>query len=87
MEMAINRDQSDRAIGLIASEPIEWDWLYAELADAWRAAEDEATLAYGHWLEKGDRVAFAIYRAAQDRADAAHDELAAHWTSASRAAA
>ena len=70
-----------------AVEPIAWDWLYVQFADAWRAAEDEATLAYRRWLEKGDYVAFAIYRAAQDRADAAQDELAAQWTSTSRAAA
>lgn len=67
--------------------PIAWNWLYFELADAWRAAEDEATVAYREWLETGDRLAFTIYRAAQDRADAAQDELAAHWVSGARAAA
>ena len=70
-----------------AAEPIAWNWLYVQLADAWRAAEDEAALAYRRWHEKGDRLAFAIYRAAQDRADAAQDELAAHWAGATRVAA
>ena len=71
----------------MVASPITWTWLYVELVDAWHAAEDEATLAYRDWLETGDRLAFTIYRAAQDRADAAQDELAAHWVSGVRAAA
>jgi hypothetical protein len=60
-------------------EPSPWDWLYLELADSWRAAQNEAARAYYHWFETSDRTAFAVYRAAQDRADAAQDALAGHW--------
>jgi hypothetical protein len=35
----------------------------------------EASLAYSHWCRMRDRTAYSIYRAAQDRADAAQDEL------------
>jgi hypothetical protein len=63
-------------------EPNASDWIQVELADAWRAAEDEATRAYRHWLETSDRIGFAIYRAAQDRADQAQDVLAAHSAAA-----
>jgi hypothetical protein len=46
------------------------------LLDAWRGAHAEAGAALDLWrLERGRR-AFAIYRAAQDRADAAQDALA-----------
>jgi hypothetical protein len=52
-------------------------WLRDELAYAWRAAEDEAGLAYDAWLASPDRTAYVVYRAAQDRADQAQDALAA----------
>lgn len=44
-----------------------------------REAQAEADLAYADWraLACGER--YAVYRAAQDRADAAQDDLAA-WT-------
>jgi hypothetical protein len=51
-------------------------WLFDELADAWRAAQAEATDAYEHWRETVGTDAFAVYRAAQDRADQAQDVLA-----------
>jgi hypothetical protein len=44
---------------------------------AWAAAEADAALAYDAWLETGDGRAFAVYRAAADRAGAAQDALAA----------
>ena len=49
--------------------------------DAWRDAQDEATDAYALWhsLPAGDT--YAVYRAAQDRADAAQDTLAQSQTS------
>ena len=46
---------------------------------AWAAAEADAALAYDAWLATRDRVAFTVYRAAADRADAAQDALAAAW--------
>ena len=51
-------------------------WLFDELADAWRAAQAEAMYAYEHWRGTADADAFAVYRAAQDRADQAQDVLA-----------
>jgi hypothetical protein len=53
--------------------------MYLELADAWRAAQHEATAAYEEWCASPSAVGFAVYRASQDRADKAQDELAAHW--------
>jgi hypothetical protein len=44
---------------------------------AWAAAEADAALAYDAWLQMRDGHAFAIYRAAADRAGAAQDALAA----------
>ena len=51
-------------------------WLRDELAYAWRTAQDEAVLAYEAWLASPDRTAYAVYRAAQDRADQAQNVLA-----------
>ena len=45
------------------------------LADAWREAQDDATAAYSDWSRLADRDAYAVYRAAQDRADEAQDAL------------
>jgi hypothetical protein len=44
--------------------------------DAWREAHDEAGDAYHCWRASGTRAAYAAYRAAQDREDAAQDALA-----------
>jgi hypothetical protein len=52
---------------------------------AWAAAEADAALAYDAWLHMRDGRAFAVYRAAADRAGAAQDALAA--TLPARAAA
>jgi hypothetical protein len=45
------------------------------LGAAWRGAEDEATRALEAWRADPSREAFAAFRAAQDRADAAQDAL------------
>jgi hypothetical protein len=47
------------------------------LRGAWRAAHDEATQALDAWRAAPGVDAFAAFRAAQDRADAAHDALVA----------
>jgi hypothetical protein len=52
-------------------------WVLEELSFVWREAQREASLAYCHWRRGRDRVAYASYRAAQDRADAAQDALSA----------
>jgi hypothetical protein len=60
-----------------------WSWVYIELADAWRVAQGAATAAYEEWRGSPGPVWFAVYRATQDQADKAQDELAAHWANAS----
>ena len=47
------------------------------LPAAWRAAHAEAAHALGAWRAWPGRESFAVYRAAQDRADAAQDALVA----------
>ena len=49
------------------------DALFAE----WSAARAEANLAYDAWCCTPGLVAYAVYRAAEDRADAAEQALAA----------
>jgi len=45
--------------------------------DAWRDAHEDAGSAYRVWLGTRTPAAYAAYRAAQDREDAAQDALAA----------
>jgi hypothetical protein len=47
-----------------------------ELLLAWRGARDEANTALETWRLQRTRGAFAAFRAAEDRADAAQDALA-----------
>ena len=64
---------------LPAERPSVADYaLLEELRFVRREAQAEANLAYVDWgaLPCGER--YAVYRAAQDRADAAQDQLA-HW--------
>ena len=42
----------------------------------WSAARAEANLAYDAWCEAPGADAYAVYRAAEDQADAAEAELA-----------
>lgn len=58
----------------------------AELQTVWSAARAEANLAYDAWRAAGGHVAYATYRAAEDRADAAEDALAAACATPSPAA-
>jgi hypothetical protein len=48
-----------------------------ELQALWSVAVAEANLAYDAWLSQPGRDAYAAFIAAQDRADAAQDALAA----------
>jgi hypothetical protein len=43
--------------------------------DAWSDAHEEAQAAYGAWRRSHGSEDYAIYRAAQDREDAAQDAL------------
>jgi hypothetical protein len=47
-----------------------------ELSFVRREAQAEASLAYEDWRREPRGSAYAVYRAAQDRADAAQDDLA-----------
>jgi hypothetical protein len=51
-------------------------WMFYELQYVRREAQAEAELAYAAWSELAGRDGYAVYRAAQDRADAAQDQLA-----------
>jgi hypothetical protein len=50
--------------------------LLEELSLVRREAQAEADNAYLDWLADPSGAAYAVYRAAQDRADAAQDDLA-----------
>jgi len=59
---------------LRAGEDLE-GWLRDELSDAWWAAQAEARAAYDYWRELPGADGYAVYRAAQDRADEAQNAL------------
>ena len=46
-----------------------------ELFVLWSAARAEANIAYDAWCEAPGRTSYAVYRAAEDRADAAEMTL------------
>jgi hypothetical protein len=48
-----------------------------QLFTVWSAARAEANLAYDAWCATPGTEAYAVYRAAEDRADAAEHALAA----------
>lgn len=50
--------------------------LHDELFTIWSAARAEANLAYEAWCELPGADSYAVYRAAEDRADAAEHSLA-----------
>jgi hypothetical protein len=50
---------------------------WSAVHDAWREAHEESDDAYRAWRRQRTRGAYAAYRAAQDREDAAQDLLAA----------
>ena len=51
-----------------------WNEVYA----AWSDAHEDADLAYLHWQRTAAARDYVLYRAAQDREDAAQDALAAY---------
>ena len=55
--------------------------LLEEFSFVRREAQAEADLAYEHWRAQPSTDTYAVYRAAQDRADAAQDDLA-DWSRA-----
>ena len=46
-----------------------------ELFVVWSAARAEANMAYDAWCDAPGRMTYAVYRAAEDRADAAEVAL------------
>jgi hypothetical protein len=61
---------------LVFSIPVEPKSLVDGLWWAWDEAQEAAENAYLEWARAGGRDAYFVYRAAQDRADAAQDVLA-----------
>ena len=53
--------------------------MFEELSFVRREAQAEANLAYEAWRSDVSSDAYAAYRAAQDRADVAQDQLAECW--------
>jgi len=51
-------------------------WIFCELDYVRREAQAEAELAYEAWRQLPGNDGYTVYRAAQDRADAAQDQLA-----------
>jgi hypothetical protein len=51
-------------------------WRRDELWLTWQAAQFDAVAAYSTWCTSPGATAYSVYRAAQDRADRAQDELA-----------
>jgi hypothetical protein len=49
--------------------------VHDEIFTIWSAARAEANLAYQAWCETRGPVPYAVYRAAEDRADAAEQAL------------
>jgi hypothetical protein len=68
----LHRDQGGRFLAP-ADDALERD----ELFTLWSVARAEANLAYDGWLALPGRDSYCAYRAAEDRADAAQDALAA----------
>ena len=50
--------------------------IFKEMSFVRREAKAEANFAYEGWLIRPDTDRYIVYRAAQDRADAAQDDLA-----------
>ena len=55
-------------------------WMFCELTYVRREAQAEADLAYEAWCRLPGRDGYAVYRATEDRADAAQDTLAGRRT-------
>jgi len=69
-------DTHEIVLGPVGGPDEEMPFPVEELLLCWRDAEDEAACAYQLWRERPDGDAFAVYRAAADRADAALATLA-----------
>ena len=61
---------------LVLRRPRALEPSFDAVYDAWSDAHEEAEAAYGSWLHSQSGVDYVVYRAAQDREDAAQDVLA-----------
>jgi hypothetical protein len=69
-------DTHEIVLGPVAGPDEDMPFPVEELLLCWRDAEDEAACAYRLWRERPGADAFAVYRAAAGRADAALATLA-----------
>ena len=69
-------DTHEIVLGPVPGPDQEMPFPVEELLLCWRDAEDDAACAYQLWRERPGADAFAVYRAAADRADAALATLA-----------
>jgi hypothetical protein len=65
-------DQVPDTREIVLRKALTWSADY----DTWSDARDEALQAYAHWRAAPTGESYAVYRAAQDREDAAQDTLA-----------
>jgi hypothetical protein len=72
-DLKVLLDQVPDTREMVLRRPDRWSAEHT----AWRDAHEEAAAAYGGWRSRRTREAYATYRAAQDREDAAQDILAA----------
>ena len=70
-------DGVDDTLEIILRRDPQW----SPVLDAWREAAEDAHGALTHWRRVRSRAAYAVYRAAQDREDAAQDALVQTQTS------
>jgi hypothetical protein len=70
-------DDVPDTLEIILRRPPEW----SPVLDAWRDAAEEAHAELARWRRLRSADAYAAYRAAQDREDAAQDALAQTQTS------
>jgi hypothetical protein len=71
--LSVRGEDGDLAIN---RRPVHEYAMLEELGFVRREAQAEANLAYEDWRRRSSRDAYTVYLAAQDRADAAQDELA-----------
>jgi hypothetical protein len=76
-DLRILLDDVPDTLEIILRRPPEW----SPVLGAWRDAADEARGALNDWQRLRTRDAYAVYRAAQDREDAAQDALVQTQTS------
>jgi hypothetical protein len=75
-------DTHELVLGPLAEPEDELPFPVDELLFCWRDAAEEAACALQLWRERPGAVAYAVYRAAADRADAAQAALSLSATEA-----